>query len=107
MELSNRTVEIRISDSSDWKLFDQIAKNLEQDFFAKSIAVCDGVDQAYYDFAIGGSILTLHLEHYLGISLFLKNPSEATEDEMTNLARLSDYFNSAISWNAQAAPSSS
>jgi hypothetical protein len=84
--------EIKISDSSDWKLFDQIEKNLRYAFSAKTIEACDGLDQAYHDLEINGTIVTLHLEHCLGISLFLLDPDKATEKDIRNLRQIKDYF---------------
>jgi hypothetical protein len=84
--------EIKISDSSDRKLFDQVERNLLATFSASSIKVCDGLDQAYHDLKINGTVVTLHLEHYLGISLFLRHPDKATEKDIKNLDQIKDYF---------------
>ena len=37
----------------------------------------DGLEQSYWDIQIGDITVTLHLEHYLGISLF---PAKGFED---------------------------
>jgi len=65
-------IEAILSDESDWNLFDQIADSIAVEFNGYWIEKLDGLDNRYWDIAIEGIILTLHLEHYLGISLFPK-----------------------------------
>ncbi|MCP4543097.1 MAG: DUF3630 family protein [Chloroflexi bacterium] len=66
---SGRT-EARLSEVSSWKLFDSIAQTIVQQFGGHWIEKLDGLDQRYWDLKIDDVVLTLHLEHYLGISLF-------------------------------------
>ena len=92
MAYPNPNEEIKLSDSSDWKLFDQIEKDFRAAFAARSIEVCDGLDQAYHDLDVEGTVVTLHLEHYLGIRLFLRHPDRASEKDSKMLNRIKDYF---------------
>jgi hypothetical protein len=75
--------EAQLSDQSDWKLFDRMADLIEKEFHGTWVEKLDGLDQRYWDVVIGNIKLTLHLEHYLGISLFPAkgddNPSEANK----------------------------
>jgi hypothetical protein len=63
--------ELRLSDTSDWPLFERIASSLEKHFKGQWAKKLDGTDQRYWDLVIPslGIGVTLHLEHYAGISL--------------------------------------
>lgn len=77
-------LELRIFDDSNWPLFKEIAGVLEQEFCGKWLEKIDGPDQSYWDLRIDDSILTLHLEHYLGIMLFpsTETPNKAVADSL-------------------------
>jgi hypothetical protein len=62
--------EIRISENANWALFEKFAQTIASEFEAKITERIDGLDERYWDFRIGEIALTLHLQHYLGISLF-------------------------------------
>lgn len=62
--------ELHISPESNWTLFERIAEVLERELNAVWVEKADGIDQRYWDLKIGNEVLTLHLEHYLGISAF-------------------------------------
>jgi hypothetical protein len=62
--------EAHLSDQSDWRLFNRIADLIAKEFNGRWVEKLDGPEQRYWDVVIGGVKLTLHLEHYLGISLF-------------------------------------
>ncbi|WP_248800598.1 hypothetical protein [Pseudomonas sp. MWU13-2105] len=72
-------MELNISESSDWYLFERIAQTLEQGLNGTWARKLDGLDQRYWDLLVDDQIITLHLEHYLGISLLVscddQNPS--------------------------------
>ena len=72
VEYTNRggRIEAQLSDQADWKLFNRIAKLIQKEFNGTWVEKLDGLDQRYWDIVIGNIKLTLHLEHYLGISLF-------------------------------------
>ena len=77
-------LELRIFDDSNWPLFKEIAGVLEREFRGTWLEKIDGLDQSYWDLRIGNSILTLHLEHYLGIMLFpaSETPDKAAADSL-------------------------
>ncbi len=63
-------LEARLSDVSSRRLFDSIAQAIVQHFGGCWIEQLNGFDQRYWDLKINDVVLTLHLEHYMGISLF-------------------------------------
>jgi CheY-like chemotaxis protein len=72
--------EARLSNVSSWELFDLVAHTIEQQFGGCWLEQLDGFEQRYWDLEINDVVLTLHLEHYLGISLFpAKNPGDVSE----------------------------
>jgi hypothetical protein len=66
-------MELQISNLSDWKLFNEVASILQHAFNAIWVVKLDGLDQRYWDLQVDKVLLTLHLEHYLGIMLFPAN----------------------------------
>ncbi len=66
----NGTVEAQISDQADWDLFERVAALIENEFKGHWSTKLDGIDQRYWDLKIGPNIITLHLEHFLGISIY-------------------------------------
>ncbi|QXH37547.1 DUF3630 family protein [Pseudomonas muyukensis] len=74
---------IEISELTDWKLFENVAQKLEHGLGGYWNEKLDGLDQRYWDLIVGEQTLTLHLEHYLGISVFV--PDNA--DEMAQRVR--------------------
>ena len=92
-EVSDR-LELRIFDDSNWPLFKEIAEVLEREFRGTWLEKIDGLEQSYWDLKIGNSILTLHLEHYLGIMLF---PASETPDKAaaeTQLRQIHGFLSS-------------
>nr|WP_024685917.1 hypothetical protein [Pseudomonas asturiensis] len=74
-------MELHICDVSDWALFNAIAATLEQELGGEWLLKADGLDQRYWDLAVDGGVVTLHLEHYLGIILVVENePANARLD---------------------------
>lgn len=65
--------EVAISNDADWMLFNGVADAILTHFRGKLVETLDGLDERYWDIEIGGNIVTLHLQHYLGISLFAEN----------------------------------
>lgn len=70
---SDGRLEIALLDKSDWKLFEQIFQKIRENFDIKLINKIDGIDERYWDFEINGGLICLHLQHYLGISIFSVN----------------------------------
>ena len=62
------TRTIVVSSSSDWSLFDRIARDLAKSLGGTWVAGLDGVDERYWDLDARAGRITLHLQHYLGIS---------------------------------------
>ncbi|MBA6119281.1 MULTISPECIES: hypothetical protein [Pseudomonas] len=74
---------IEISEHADWKLFESVAHKLERGLCGYWKEKIDGLDQRYWDLMVGEQTLTLHLEHYLGISVCVPDNS----DEMAQRVR--------------------
>lgn len=72
----NGKIEANLSEYSDWELFNRIADLIAKEFKGNWIEKADGIDQRYWDIEIENVVLTLHLEHYSGISLF---PAKAND----------------------------
>lgn len=62
-----------ISREADWQLFDRAVEILVKEFGGAVVEKLDAPDQRYWDIKVGEAIFTLHLEHYLGISLYSKD----------------------------------
>ena len=65
----NGTEGFWLSEESDTDLFQEISKMLEQEINIKWHKKITGIEQRYWDFEVDGFLLTLHLEHYLGICI--------------------------------------
>jgi hypothetical protein len=68
--------EAAISEKADWRLFNGIADAILSKFKGKLVERLDGFDERYWDIALDKRIVTLHLQHYLGIRLFSENRSK-------------------------------
>ena len=62
--------ELAVSEEADWLLFNGIADAILNKFKGKLVERVDGFDERYWDIEIRKRIVTLHLQHYLGIILF-------------------------------------
>lgn len=60
--------EVRLSENPDD--FTRIAHLIENAFSGEWMKKLNGLDQSYWDYSVTGIMLTLHREHYLGVSLF-------------------------------------
>ena len=65
--------DIHLSDSSDRELFTRITEELQQTLNGTWTTQASGLDQYYWDLAVDGQVITLHLEHYLGIMLLVED----------------------------------
>lgn len=63
-------LELVISEQSDWNEFDALAAKIQQHVGGTWVSQLDGLDQRYWDLRVGNAVVTLHLEHDAGISLF-------------------------------------
>ncbi|MDR6580080.1 MULTISPECIES: DUF3630 family protein [Pseudomonas] len=69
-------VRIEVSEEADWKLFEYVARVLEQGLGGCWKERLDGSDQRYWDLLVDEHTLTLHLEHYLGISVVIPDGAD-------------------------------
>ena len=69
------TSKLYISSESNWTLFDKIADALETELRGTWVEKADGFDQRYWDLKIEEEVLTLHLDHYLGILAYSNSKS--------------------------------
>ena len=67
-------LELIISEDSNWSEFDRLAGVIRDKFGARIVKRLDGLDQRYWDLEAADGMVTLHLEHYLGISLYSETP---------------------------------
>ena len=69
-------MRIEVSEEADWKLFEVVARVIEQGLGGCWKERLDGLDQRYWDLLVGEHTLTLHLEHYLGISVVIPDSAD-------------------------------
>ena len=67
---------------------------LSEAFNIHWITKIDGLDQRYWDFEFKGTILTLHLEHYAGISIFVEKSEKNIESAKRVLEEIGGHFKS-------------
>lgn len=72
-------LQLCMSNDANWNEFEQWSAVICRLCNGRIVERIDGVDQRYWDMEIGGRIVTLHLEHYLGICLFA---AERAADEI-------------------------
>ncbi|WP_421807127.1 hypothetical protein [Flagellimonas sp.] len=70
--------EILISDEPDGGLFKSISDRLTTEFKAELIDRVEDLDSKYFDFKIKDKVLTLHLQNFIGITLFPKELNNST-----------------------------
>jgi hypothetical protein len=92
MQEPTNTSEVKVTDSSDWKEFERINAEFVRVFSAKSVAVADGLDEAYYDYMVRETLVTVHLQHYLGISIFLRSPQNASFEDREVLSQIRAHY---------------
>jgi hypothetical protein len=61
---------IQLTKTANYDVFALIADYLEKEFHVIFTNKLSSADQCYWDFGYQGHSITLHLEHYTGISLF-------------------------------------
>jgi hypothetical protein len=66
-------LELIISDVADWAEFERIAEAICIEFRAQIVVRLDGLDERYWDLRLSDQLVTLHLQHYLGICLFAES----------------------------------
>lgn len=91
-----RIFSAELDKDSDGPVFQSIADELTEAFTIRWKAKLDGFDQRYWDFEYKGLTLSLHLEHFLGISIFIKKPDTNMENAKRILEEIGDHFKT---WN--------
>ncbi|SRR5258706_2144369 len=89
-------INVDLSDNSDWSLFQMIANELVETFQIQWKTQVDGLDQRYWDFEYKGVTLTLHLEHYLGINVFVDKSKVDIDIARQVINEIKDHF---ATWN--------
>jgi len=69
--------QLEIAPQSDWALFDRIASVLAVELGGTWSERVDSHDERYRDLSTDSGRLTLHLQHYLGISLYPTGGADA------------------------------
>lgn len=85
-------LELRIFDDLNWPLFNEVAEVLEREFSGTWLKKIDGLDQTYWDLRIGNSVLTLHMEHYLGIMLYTSKETLNKADADSQLMQIHEFL---------------
>jgi len=70
-------LELIITDEADWSVFERLAEAIHARFDARIVERLDGPDERYWDLVAADETVTLHLQHYMGISLY----ASSAEDE--------------------------
>lgn|GEM_PF-1512238 len=78
-------MDLRVTTSSDRRLFEEFASCLQL-ALGGTWTTADGADQRYWDLTLDSRVLTLHLEHYLGISISVDDPDSETSDRLLERA---------------------
>jgi hypothetical protein len=89
-------INLELSADPDWSLFQVIANELVETFQVQWKIQADGLDQRYWDFEYKEVALTLHLEHYLGISIYADKSKVAIEIARQVINEIKDHF---TEWN--------
>ena len=80
--------EIALSEESDWQRFEELADAIQRACGGTWTVRLDGPDQRYWDLAVGNALVTLHLEHSLGISLFAARDAPDREASVRLVGRI-------------------
>ena len=91
---NEKIIHAELFRDSDGSLFQLIADELYEVFNVQWKTKLDGFDQRYWDFEFMGTTLTLHLEHLLGISIYLKKSDVDIKSAKHCLEEIGDYFKS-------------
>ena len=83
-----------ITDRSDSELLNRIGTIIHNEFNGEWLLKANGLDQCYWDIKIESSVLTLHLEHYLGIMIFPAEDSGDITRDNALLERIYNYLSS-------------
>lgn len=81
--------QIVVSEESNADLFRTTAECIESSLPGRWTARTDGLDQRYWDYESNGGKITLHLEHYLGISIF---PTDGGDADTRSVQLLEEVY---------------
>jgi hypothetical protein len=81
--------QIVVSNTSSTDLFQSVAGLLSSHVPGKWTARMTGLDQAYWDYESDGGKITLHLEHYMGISIY---PTAGADADPSSLRLLEEAY---------------
>src|SRR5262249_32148359 len=81
-----------VSAFADWALFERVAQRLQAGLQGQWIEQNDGPDQRYWDLKAAGGRVTLHLEHYLGITIYPTAGAAADDDSLRILTDAYDLL---------------
>lgn len=88
---SGRT-DAMLSDNPDDLI--RVAGLIEERFRGVWVEKLNGLDQSYWDYSVAGVMLTLHREHYLGVSLFPATPETDLERANALVIEMGNYLQS-------------
>jgi hypothetical protein len=91
-----RSFNAELLRDSSGSVFQLIADELAEAFNIRWKAKLDGFDQRYWDFEYKGITLSLHLEHFLGIRIFVKKPETNINNSKKILEEIGEHFKN---WN--------
>ena len=78
MKLERRpTGRIELHLSDDAEQFVRLAESVRANLNGRWMKQLDGLDQSYWDLDVRGKVLTVHREHYLGVSVLCEDDQEA------------------------------
>jgi uncharacterized protein DUF3630 len=87
-----RSFSAELLRDSSGSVFQLIADELSEEFDIRWKAKLDGFDQRYWDFEYKGLTLSLHLEHFLGISILVKKPETNINSARKILEEIGEHF---------------
>jgi hypothetical protein len=87
-----RSFSAELLRDSSGSVFQLIADELSEEFDIRWKAKLDGFDQRYWDFEYKGLSLSLHLEQFLGISIFVKKPETNINNARKILEEIGEHF---------------
>jgi hypothetical protein len=93
--------QIVISDEPDHGLFRVIKSLLVWKMGARVVNRLDGLDQRYWDFEKDGVVIVLHSEHYLGISIFPAELSNASQKDVDLVMEIFEFLKTVAKGNKQ------
>jgi hypothetical protein len=88
----NGNVLVWVSRESDWTVFDRSADLLAEAYRGRWSEQADGLDQRRWGLVVGDVKVALHLEHYLGISLFPAEDNEDIEDANELVLKMGQFL---------------